>query len=292
MTALVIKWLLRILLGLLGLLILFWIYFRFFASFGPSSKEVAARMAQAPYPVTARTYLHGADTMRYLQGGRPDGPALVFVHGSPGNWEAWEAYLRDTALCEYARIYAIDRLGYGGSMPGTPVASLEMHAASLRPLVDSLHAAGKVILIGHSMGGPIVARAAMDFPELLDGIMILAGSADPAQEKVMGIQRFIQHRATRWLIPPDLDMSNRELMPHAEELARMQPRWDSIPIPVTILHGQKDQLVPWQNAEYMASRMPSNPPRLILLPEENHFIPWTRTDTVRAELIRMLEALR
>ncbi|TAE51628.1 MAG: alpha/beta hydrolase [Bacteroidetes bacterium] len=284
--ALFFKWMLWILLGLLALFVIVWVYFRFFMSFGASPEEIAQKMAKAPYPVTSQTYLSGANTMHYMEGGRTDKPvAVVFVHGSPGNWEGWQSYLTDSVLCEQARVIAIDRLGYGGSMPGEPVSSIGAHAASLRPLVDSLHAHGKVILVGHSMGGAIVARAAMDFPELLDAVVILAGSADSKQEKVMGIQYFIQHKATRWLIPPDLDMSNRELMPHGEELASMKGRWKDIQIPVTILQGKKDQLVPWQNAEFISQEITLRPPKVIYFPEENHFIPWTQREVVRREIM-------
>jgi pimeloyl-ACP methyl ester carboxylesterase len=282
------KWLLWILMGLLVVFIAVWVYFRFFMSFGASAEEITRRMALAPYPVTSHTYLADTHTMHYMAGGQADKPAVVFVHGSPGNWEAWSSYLTDSTLCEHARIIAIDRLGYGGSTPGEPVASLQVHAASLRPLVDSLHRQGKVILVGHSMGGPIVARAAMDFPELLDGVVILAGSADSKQEKVMGIQYFIQHKATRWLIPPDLDMSNRELMPHGEELSYMKDRWKDIQVPFTILHGKKDQLVPWENAEFMEQQMTLRPPKMIYFPEENHFIPWTQQEVVRREIMGYL----
>lgn len=284
------KWFLWILLVLFGLFVLFWVYFRFFMHFGDSPEEIAARIKKAPYPVTAHTYKASDRTMRYFQGGKEGQPAVIFVHGSPGNWEAWEKYLTDSLLCQEARIIAVDRLGYGGSTPGIPVASLEEHAASLRPLVESLHAVGPVILVGHSMGGPIIARAAMDYPTLVDGLLILAGSADPALEKVRGIQHFIKHKATRWLIPPDLDMSNRELLPHAEHLALMTPRWNSLAMPVTIMQGKKDALVPWKNAEYMQGLMQAHPPKMVWFEDENHFIPWTQQAAVRAEIMSLLQA--
>jgi pimeloyl-ACP methyl ester carboxylesterase len=285
---LIIKWMLRALLLMAALLLLLWVYFRFFFHFGPSASELARRMEQAPYPVSSKFYVSGGDTMHYMEGGRPDRGTLVLVHGSPGNWEAWERYMRDSLLCAEARVVAIDRLGYGKSSPGLPVPDLGRQASSLRPLLDSLKRQGPVVLAGHSMGGPIAARAAMDFPELLDGLLILAGSADPALEKVMGAQYLAERPAFRWLLPPDLDVSNRELMPHGPELAAMEARWAGLRVPTTILQGKRDHFVPWQNADYMARLMTARPPKLIYLPEEDHFIAWTQQDLVRQEALALL----
>ncbi len=41
----------------------------------------------------------------------------------------------------------------------------------------------KTILVGHSLGGPVIARTAMDYPDLVDGLILVGGSIDPEMEK-------------------------------------------------------------------------------------------------------------
>ncbi|HEY5692223.1 MAG TPA: alpha/beta hydrolase [Cyclobacteriaceae bacterium] len=39
-----------------------------------------------------------------------------------------------------------------------------------------------IILIGHSLGGTVIARMTMDSPELVDGVVMVAPSIDPEIE--------------------------------------------------------------------------------------------------------------
>jgi len=48
----------------------------------------------------------------------PDAARVLFVHGSPGAWDAWERFLKDPELRAAARLIALDRPGFGGSERG------------------------------------------------------------------------------------------------------------------------------------------------------------------------------
>jgi pimeloyl-ACP methyl ester carboxylesterase len=53
----------------------------------------------------------------------------------------------------------------------------------LKPIVAKQRQNGKqVILVGHSLGGPLIARMTMDYPELIDGLVFVAGSVAPKLE--------------------------------------------------------------------------------------------------------------
>ncbi|TXN35629.1 alpha/beta hydrolase [Flagellimonas hymeniacidonis] len=53
--------------------------------------------------------------LHYIQTGNKDAQTLVFIHGSPGSWDAYKAYLSDSLLSNKFRLVAIDRPGFGKS---------------------------------------------------------------------------------------------------------------------------------------------------------------------------------
>lgn len=58
---------------------------------------------------------NGKRTIHYIETGKADMPTLVFVHGSPGSWDAYKNYLSDTVLLQNFRMIAPDRPGFGYS---------------------------------------------------------------------------------------------------------------------------------------------------------------------------------
>ena len=51
--------------------------------------------------------------IHYVQTGNDSLPTLIFIHGTPGSWNAFEMYLRDSLLRAHYRMISIDRPGFG-----------------------------------------------------------------------------------------------------------------------------------------------------------------------------------
>ena len=49
--------------------------------------------------------------LHYAQTGSDTLPTLLFVHGTPGSWDAFAAYLRNKELMQHYRLISIDRRG-------------------------------------------------------------------------------------------------------------------------------------------------------------------------------------
>lgn len=219
-----------------------------------------------------------------------DSPAparVLFVHGSPGTWDGWKGYLEDPRLRAAARLLAPDRLGFGGSERGKAVPSLAEQAAALAAVLES-EPGPPAVVVGHSLGGPIAARLAMDRPELVAGLLLVAPSIDPAEERhrwynVAGATQVVQ-----WFLPIDWTISNRELWPLRQELEAMLPFWSSIRCPTVVVQGLADDLVPPGNADFAERRLPPGTVRVDRYPGENHFILWKRPETVRGPLLELI----
>ena len=214
---------------------------------------------------------------------------VLFVHGSPGTWDGWKGYLGDPTLRAAARLLAADRLGFGGSERGRAVPSLAEQAASLAAVLEA-EPGPPAIVVGHSLGGPIAARLAMDRPDLVAGLLLVAPSIDPEEERhrwynVAGATRVVQ-----WFLPVDWTISNRELWPLRQELEAMLPRWAEVRCPTIVVQGLDDDLVPPANADFAERRLAGAGVRIDRYAGENHFILWQRPETVREPLLELLSA--
>jgi pimeloyl-ACP methyl ester carboxylesterase len=225
----------------------------------------------------------------YIEAGDPAGRLVVFVHGTPGDAEAWADYLM-TAPQGYHYI-AIDRPGFGRSGPDDAVTSLPEQAAAIAAIIRA-NGAKPAVLVGHSLGGPIVAQAAADDPDLIAALVIVAGSLDPAQEDVP----FIQYVGDTWpvssLLPRMMRNANREIIALEPQLETLAPRLAAIKIPVTIVHGTKDDLVPFANVDFIKKHMTGTKAmEVTVIDGQNHFLPWNSKDKVEAAIAKAFKMM-
>lgn len=251
-----------------------------FADFSMSEEEVRAAFDQAGVPYD----LKEKAGITYVETGNPEGQTVLFIHGSPGSWDNFISYLLDESLRETYRLISVNRLGFGGDSLGKPEPSLARHAEAALSVVEG---DSPVILVGHSMGGPVAAKAAMLFPERVKGVVLLSAALDPELEKVMFIQRVGAFGPIAWLLPSSLDACNRELIPLEQELRDMQPGWQGLSIPLIAVHGDRDTLVPVENMDFLQQQVSSDILEVRILEGANHFIPWTREADVKQALLAL-----
>ncbi|MCB9284828.1 MAG: alpha/beta hydrolase [Lewinellaceae bacterium] len=229
-------------------------------------------------------------SIHYTQVGDTTKPLVLLVHGAPGSASAFLTFLADTQLTRFAQVIAVDRPGNGFSDFGRSEPSLKLQAAALAPILQR-HRSSKAIVMGHSYGGPVVARLAMDYPDLVDGVFIMAGSIDPELEPREWWRKYFDSPWIRWILPTSMVVANQEIHPLYSELKAMLPGWASITCPVTVVQGTKDTLVPAGNADF-ARRMAVNSSRLDIRMIEggSHFILWSK-QRYMVEVLREMTAL-
>ena len=250
-----------------------------------------AETVRRDHPSSFREYKVDGRTMYFVDAGT-NGPVplVLFVHGSPGEWEAWVQYLSDTDLTARAHLIAVDRPGFGGSEAGHAERSLEQQCRDIAPLLADASPGQRVVLVGHSFGGPVICRLAMDHPDKVTDLIILAGSIDPGQEQTKWYQYVAEWWVFRWLVPAELRTANREIRPLKGGLTEMLPLWPKIHQRVTVIQGLADNLVPPENADF-AQRMMTNahPLEIIRIPGMNHFLPWKQYPLVKAKILEHLK---
>jgi pimeloyl-ACP methyl ester carboxylesterase len=111
--------------------------------------------------------------------GAPDRPVIVLIHGAAANLRDQENALGEQ-LSRTHRVLLIDRPGHGWSTPGSGPDALSPggQAALLREVLQRLGVTS-FVLLGHSWGGALAAAYALDYPQDLAGLILLAPVAYP-----------------------------------------------------------------------------------------------------------------
>jgi len=254
---------------------------------------MAVRLGQRPPPPPPGTATHtlvlpDGRHLLYADGGRRDGPLVLLVHGTPGSWRDFDGLFLRPELTRRARVVALDRLGWGGSAEGGLAPSLSIQAAAVAAILRACSGNRPAVLVGYSLGGVIAPRVAMDFPELVDGLVLVAAPLDPGLEETPWYRTLMRLPPVRWALPARLSRADDEIRSLQDDLRAMLLRWTGLRCPVVVLQGEADALVPAENAAFAARVLPAARVRIERLPGQGHRIPQERPDRVAAAVLRLL----
>jgi pimeloyl-ACP methyl ester carboxylesterase len=283
--------LIRIFLGTLLLLIVVTLIFDRFVQFRMNDKDLTEWFHERHLQPHIQYYEAGGRKVRYVQVGDQPKATILFIHGAPSSLSYWKSYLSDSTLLSRATLYAADRPGYGYSGLADPLPDIARQAAILKEILDSLHkAAHPVIVVGVSYGAPIAARIAMDYPGLVDGLVLMAPPLGPGQERIFWFTYLVENPLIHWVVPRMLQTANKEKIHHKEELTKMLPLWDRIHVPVIYMQGQDDGLVFTSNADFARAHLKNAPSLDIqMIPGRGHLIAFAEKDRVEKAILAMLD---
>ncbi len=233
--------------------------------------------------------VNGRD-IHFVMVGNDTLPTLVFLHGSPGSWTAFQTYMQDPKLLFHFRIVSIDRPGFGYSDLGLAV-PLDEQVQMLMPVLEKVKNGKPVYLAGHSLGGPLVLMMAAQAPGYFSGIMVISGSVDPALEPTEKWRFLMEKVPFRYLLPGSFRPSNEELVYFKKDILQLVQEFDKVTCAVYLIHGDKDSWVPPGNAVYAKEKLiHASKVKLVMIPGGNHFIPWTNKKEIVDELVDMEES--
>ncbi len=239
--------------------------------------------------VQIQAYFVAGRQIRYAAAGKPGNPLVIFVHGAPGSLDAFADYLADPELLQHFHLISVDRPGFGASGYGDAVTSIGQQAAMLSPLLHLNQHDRAPLLVGHSYGGPIVGRVAMDYPEQVGALLMLAPAVDPDLEKVYWVSYPARLKLIRNLLPKVWKVTNDEKLQHQAELRKMLHRWTEITQPTTVIQGRKDKIVNPKNADLLEREMKKTEVKTIYHPRLDHMLPWKGKALVKKVIMEYLQ---
>jgi pimeloyl-ACP methyl ester carboxylesterase len=97
-------------------------------------------------------------------------PTLVLVHGWAFDHHVWDGQV--PALSARHRVVTLDLAGHGESGGSRAAWTMAAFGEDVKAVVEAV-GAKQVVLVGHSMGGPVVLEAARRMPERVRGIVLV-----------------------------------------------------------------------------------------------------------------------
>lgn len=236
------------------------------------------------------------DRLFYAAAGDFAKPALIIIHGTPGNWHQYARYMLNEKLRERFYVIVVDRPGWGDSVAGDTqeIISYQRHATIFAAFSAELKKHNNqqpVILLGHSLGSSIAPRVAMDYPGSIDGLLLLAGTLSPELSGLRWYNQLARLPGITWLIGHELKKSNLEILALRSEMEAMEPLWLNVGIPTIVVQGMQDVNVYPANADFAEQNLDPKLTDVIRLENEGHLFPLTKRDEVAAWSLCLLDKI-
>lgn len=205
--------------------------------------------------------------VRYLEIGDAEKQPLLLIHGAPGSVLDWSAVAKRQRIYEKYRLLIVDRPGYGGTKPKGAEKDLQVHAEKILEVLEN--ETQKAVIMGHSYGGPIAVIMGAMQPEKIAKIVGVSGQYDPDNEITFRISYLLNFKIFKYLLPRMLWVSNVEKLSHPDALREIMPMYPKITVPVVLMHGDADSLVPYENSPFLMELL-STDKELITVADGDH----------------------
>ncbi len=246
----------------------------------PEPTEAAAEQSNAAAP---REIEAGGRRLRYLETGTGEGVPVVLVHGFGADLNTW--MFTQPALAETRRAIALDLPGHGGSAKQVGAGDPETLTGAVEAALDTL-GIGRAHLVGHSMGGAVAALLASRHPERVASLTLIASAGLGPDINTAFIDGFVRAGRRREMVEAlSLLVHDPALVSRAmiEEVLRykrldgvtaaltaiagawfaggrqsldLRAEIASLAMPVQLIWGRDDRIIPAAHAEALAGRLP------------------------------------
>ncbi len=205
-------------------------------------------------------------------------PGVIFLHGFRSDKEGGKALAVEELCVKLGNAFVrFDAFGHGASSGNFLDGTIGRWAEDAVHVIDKL-TSGPQILVGSSFGGWISVLAALKRPDRIAGLVGLAAAPDftedlmwntftPEQRRQMEeLGEVVLEDCTdprgEWHIPKLLIDEARDHLVLRGPLA--------IKCPVRLIHGQKDDDVPWQQSLQLAELVETDDAQVTLIKDAGH----------------------
>ena len=243
-----------------------------------------------------------------------EGQPCILLHGSFVDGSFWKEQV--TTLSQEFRVIVPDLRGHGLSDKPISKYTPEVMARDIMYLMKKL-GLDRASLVGHSMGVRIVLQFALDYPRLVDKVVLASGAAGPIEnredifpshvKKIIGIgtphfdlKKFNYYEVWYSFADPSPAKVGGILKQIAQtpthvksSIGRYFPKTDfrtrlsQIQVPTLVIVGEKDVICPIEEAAYMTRHLPIA--RLEIVPDSGHCLPLEQPNIFNEKIVTFLK---
>ena len=242
---------------------------------------------------TSLAYLASAGDVRIAYARTAgSGPGVVFLGGFMSDMTGTKATALEAWACDRKRAFVrFDYRGHGASDGAFEDGTIGAWLADALAVLDGA-TEGPQVLVGSSMGGWIALLAARARPARVAGLLGIAPAPDFTrrmwQDEFGESEREAIQRDGRVTVPSEYSEDGYVITRNLLEEAEQHMLLDTpIPIrcPVRLLHGMRDEAVPWETSLRIAERLETDDVEATLVGSGDHRL------SEPADLERMLRTL-
>jgi pimeloyl-ACP methyl ester carboxylesterase len=216
-------------------------------------------------------------------------PGVVFLGGFRSDMTGTKATALDQFCAARGQAYLrFDYQGHGAASTGFEDGSIGLWLEDALAILDQL-TEGPQILVGSSMGGWLMLLAALARPQRVAGLVGIAAATDFTESLIWARlpeeARVELVTAGRLVLPSAYDPMGTPITRRLIEEGRRHLLLDApIPIerPVRLIHGMRDEDVPWRHSLALAEALTARDVTLTLVKEGDHRLS-TPPDLARIE---------
>lgn len=236
--------------GALVLFILLIVLLAFIEGFDRyTSTQKGAKWLYKNVPHASKEIKFTESGVRYFEIGDAGKPPLLLIHGAPGGLFDWRGVAKRSQIYDHYRLLIPERPGYGGTNPRGPVPSIEEQAERLLEVLEA--ETQEAVVMGHSYGAPIAVIMGAMKPEKIKKIYGVSGQYDPDNEITFGISHLINFKLFKYILPRFIWVANVEKLTHPDALRTIIPVYQRVRVPIVLIHGNADSLVPYENSPFL-----------------------------------------
>jgi pimeloyl-ACP methyl ester carboxylesterase len=157
--------------------------------------------------------------------------ALVLVHGWGSNLDFWRAQVPE--LAKRARVIALDLPGHGKSDKPETTYSMDYFAAAIDAVMKDAKVE-RAVLVGHSMGTPVIRQYYRKYPQKTLALVIVDGGLRPFGTKEQREQFMAPMRGPNYKEAGAQMFAAMSATLSAEDKARVKASFDNTPQQVLV----------------------------------------------------------
>ena len=204
------------------------------------------------------------------------GPTIVFLPGFASDMSGSKATTLDAFCAAHGQaLLRLDYSGHGASGGAFTDGGIGVWRDDALCVIDRI-AQGKLLLVGSSMGGWIMLLLALARPERVAGLVGIAAAPDFTErlmwQAMAPRERTALQRDGYLDIPSAYGSPTRVTRALIEDGRRhlLLDRPIPLPMPVRLLHGQRDPDVPWKTSLHLSERIESDDVHVSLIKDGDH----------------------